>query len=82
MTFGFDKNIVGGLGSKIEVIGLDNEPMFKAEWTGPEIIAYQTGDSGIPVGETTLILADAMFLGVLALGFGLGGALIKRVWTE
>lgn len=82
MAFGFDKNIVGDLGSKIEVIGVDDEPMFKAEWTGPEIVAYQKGNSGIPVGATTILLADAMFIGVMGLGLGLGAALIKRIWTE
>ena len=77
-----DDKALFGLGSKIEVIGQDEEPMFKAEWTGPEIVAYQKGSSGIPVGATTILLADAMFIGVLGLGLGLGAALIKRIWTE
>lgn len=84
--FGLVDNSLLGLGSAIKVIKADpgepEEDLFVAEWTGPQITAYQRSDSGIPVGATTVMLADALFIGVMGLGMGLGVALIKRLWTE
>ena len=84
--FGMVDNSLLGLGSAIKVIkadpGEEEQDLFVAEWTGPQIVAYQRSDSGIPVGETTILLADALFIGVMGLGVGLGAALIKRIWTE
>jgi len=71
-----------GLGSKIELRDENNESLFLAEWTGPEIIAHQRGGTGYQIGQNTLLLADVVFVGVVGLGLGLGAALIKRIWTE
>ena len=66
------------LGSKVQVID-DSGPVFTAEWTGPEIIAVQRGNSEMNVGATALAMSDIVFSGIMVLGLGLGGALIHRL---
>lgn len=66
------------LGSKIQVVD-DSGPVFTAEWTGPEIVAVQRGNTNLDFGPTALAMSDLVFSGIMVLGLGLGGALIWRL---
>ena len=92
MRHGFGKDLVGelefagplsasrarALDSKIVINDSDGE-IFKAEWTGPEIVANQRGNTPINVGNQALFMTDIVFSGIIVLGMSLGGALIYRI---
>lgn len=80
MAYGFDSNLIGNSLDSMIQVNDEEGTIFEAKWTGPEIVANQRSDgAGVEFASTTLFMTDVLFLGIYALGFGLGGALIYRL---